>query len=299
MSFDLSFYRPKGKPPLTEEEFLGHFQGRAHYQISEARAAYENEDTGVYFSFSYSDASNSEGDEDEGTGEVGPRSAWFNMNYCRPHTFALEAEPEVTAFVQALALQIYDPQTGGMGRGKYTPEGFLRSWNSGNKFGTGAILAMKQGADPVPVLPSAVIEGCWRWNYERQDFGERRDRVAFAPRIMFLRHNGRVCTLIVWSDEVITALPAVDLVVVNRRPSQKKNDLTLIEWAELKPDLGHFDRETVPMDHLMPRFEEEVPDEILKFCRSTGTPIRGKLDWVPVDQILDQELVESCRPRST
>jgi hypothetical protein len=297
MSFDLSFYRTGEKPPLTQEEFLTHFQGRPHYQVSGTRAHYENEDTGVSFTFDYGGASNREGEEDEGTSEVAPRSAWFNMNYCRPHTFALEAEPEVTAFVQALSLRIDDPQTNGMGRGEYTPEGFLRSWNSGNKFGTGAILALKQGADPVPVLPSTLIEGCWRWNYERHDFGDQRERVAFAPQILFLRHNGRVCTLVVWSDEVVTALPVVDLVVLNRRPSRKKTDLTLIEWAELKPVLTHFDRETDPMDHLMPRFEE-VPNEVLKFCRSTGTPIQGKLDWIPVDQILDQELVEACRPRS-
>lgn len=53
MSFDLLFIRDDGQKSLAQEEYLEYFQARSRYHLNGLQAAYENEDTGVYFSFEY------------------------------------------------------------------------------------------------------------------------------------------------------------------------------------------------------------------------------------------------------
>src|SRR5262245_23974370 len=120
MSYDLFFYRDKEQPAIPGTAFQKYFRARAHYQVKDSQAWYENEDSGVYFSFDYRERK-----EEEGTGNVS-----FNMNYNRPHIFGLEAELEVSAFVQFFRVLVDDPQDAGMGQGAYTPQGFLQGWNA-------------------------------------------------------------------------------------------------------------------------------------------------------------------------
>src|SRR5262249_30275746 len=111
MSYDLFFYRDKEQPAITGTAFQKYFRARADYQVKDSQVWYENEDTGVYFSFDY--------------GEREEEEVSFNMNYNRPHIFGLEAELDVSAFVQFFRVLVDDPQDAGMGQGAYTSQGFL------------------------------------------------------------------------------------------------------------------------------------------------------------------------------
>ncbi len=117
MSYDL-FLKSES---LTADEFESYFNSRPHYTLNGDQAFYENEDTGVYFSFDYA------------PDELG--TVAFNLNYYRPHFFGLEAAPEVEAFVWAFNLTIDDPQIEGMSDGPFSVDGLLRGWNAGNRFG--------------------------------------------------------------------------------------------------------------------------------------------------------------------
>src|SRR5436190_23953911 len=107
MSYDLYFCATDDRQPLTLSDLRAFFGARPHYQMNPGQAWYQNEDTHVYFSFEHSD--------DDGTVEPHPArysNVMFNMNFLRPHVFALEAEPEVRAFVEAFELAVDDPQEG-------------------------------------------------------------------------------------------------------------------------------------------------------------------------------------------
>ncbi|MDD5260259.1 MAG: hypothetical protein PHD76_00260 [Methylacidiphilales bacterium] len=129
MSYDLYFTSPK----ISREEFTSYFRSRSSYEVSDQQALYQNQDTGVYFSFDYTESE----PVDEGAIKS---SAAFNLNFYRPHFFALEAVDEVTAFVEHFKFLIHDPQNDGMENGPYSPEVFLKGWNHGNEFGYAAVL---------------------------------------------------------------------------------------------------------------------------------------------------------------
>src|SRR5262249_47502018 len=183
MSYDLILHTRPGKPPLTREAFAAHFEGD-RWKVEGDTANYFNEVTGVYFQFGYSDGK-PEADEDtpanngeappDGEEDAGPSQPyiWFNINYFRPHYFGLEAQGPLARLVKSFNLVVSDPQAEGMGDGEFTPEGFLRGWNAGNRFAFQALLQMK---DETPLhsmftVPTELNRQIWEWNYYREIFG--------------------------------------------------------------------------------------------------------------------------------
>jgi hypothetical protein len=133
MSYDLYFSVREGRPAISDEEFAAYFNGRRHYQLNDTQAWYENKDTGVYFSFDYGDEDFDDEeidddeeealDEDDPEEEEFPALASFNLNFCRPSFFVLEAEIEVGQFVRNFDLVIQDPQSDR--QGEYLSEEFI------------------------------------------------------------------------------------------------------------------------------------------------------------------------------
>src|SRR5262249_34432397 len=142
---------------------------RPNFTVEDDQAAYQNEKTGVYFTFDYYDGKDAEADDPN----AGREHIHFNLNYYRPHTFGLEAERVLTPLVEELDLVVSDPQNEGMGDGEYTPEGFLRGWNSGNRFGHQAYLSLAQKGEKIVghnhVLPTKTLRACWEWTYGIED----------------------------------------------------------------------------------------------------------------------------------
>lgn len=293
VSYDLYFRSPQGSP--TQEAFSHYFRPRPNYEVGENQAWYSNEDTGVYFSFEYTDGDDAKPDEEEDP-SLTPLS--FNMNYFRPHSFGLEAEPEVAAFVERFGLAVSDPQNEGMGDGEYSAAGFLRGWNAGNAFGYRAVLAQDPDEE-VLTLPAARIETYWRWNRRVAERQEALGEQVFVPRIMFFDVDGAVRSAVAWTDGIPILLPEVDLVIVPReqlaprRWLRPKSDIVVFNWDEIRPLLRHARR----AEEELPRYEffhEATPSEIEQLFRAKvqSDPLpRG----VPIDQVLDEELVEQAR----
>src|ERR1700724_1994964 len=117
MSYDL-YFKAHGQHNLPgTETFAAYFRNRKNYQVSPNQAVYQNETTGVYFSFDFGEPES--GDLHDYLPVV------FNINFFRPHIFGMEAEPELGAFVTEFGLTVFDPQNNGMGEGEYSAEGFL------------------------------------------------------------------------------------------------------------------------------------------------------------------------------
>ena len=161
MSYDL-YFKLRKPEPLPFGAFAAHFQPRRNYKVLPQQAICQNEDTGVYFSFDLGKLQNEE--------RTDLLPIKFNLNYMRPHVFALEAEPEVRMLVKRFDLLVIDPQIGGMGEGEYSTDGFLAGWNKGNDIGYRAVLDTHMD-EVMLTLPAPRIEECWRWNYARHDLG--------------------------------------------------------------------------------------------------------------------------------
>jgi hypothetical protein len=312
MSYDLGFRVPAGAPPPTPADLAAYFKERPWYAVKGSQALYGNEDTGVYFTFEFEPFGAGGEEEDEEGGEA-PRPddglqavpLTFNVNYVRPSVFGLEAERELTAVVQRFGLSVDDPQMNGMGRGPYSPQGFLAGWNSGNAFGCRAVAGQirkdpgSEGSFFRSVLPAAELERCWRWNLRRGALQAELGEGVFVPRISFLRREGGIRSFVVWGDAMGVALPEVDFLLLVRQqlaPRRfllfKPQDVALARYRDLGPLLTLAEDVKDPLPHHLFR-HQEPPASLVEFFRSSPVFRAGQVG-VDVDKILDAELMEQA-----
>ncbi len=302
MSHDL-YFRSRSPDTANPHDFAAWFRPREHYQVNDAHAVYFNRRTGVSFEFRY----NEEFDEaDGGARDDRPLlPVAFNLNYVRPHVFALEAEPEVAEFVRQFDLAVLDPQPEGMGEGEYTAEGFLRGWNAGNEFACRA--ARSQSPDqPFPMLPARRIEQIWRWNFDtdrrRREIGSR----LYVPTILLCAFEGRVQSAVAWARGVPILLPDVDLCLVSAKGSllwhlvlrlvgKPLGGTILLTRTELELILANFKQ--VPGD--LPACElafDQMPADLEQLLESKLPPEKMPTG-IRFETVLDQELVDRTTPR--
>ncbi|HBF33264.1 TPA: hypothetical protein DDW35_01745 [Candidatus Sumerlaeota bacterium] len=238
MSYDLYFRSAPGKPEFSHTDFLGYFKNKAHYKLSKTQAWYNNENTGVYFSFDYEGKTSPDDEVDD---ELGP--VIFNMNYARPHVFANEAAIEIKEFIETFGLGILDTQIDGMNETYSTP-GFMQGWNQGNMMGIAAFAG--KGSQGAPLtLPHADLERYWRWNRLRDSLQKKVGDGVFVPRVSFCQDQGQVKSFVVWTDGIPILIPKVDAVVLVRKnipsfisrsvPSEPV--ISLVSYKQVEPFL--------------------------------------------------------------
>lgn len=305
MSYDLTFCVSGDLPAVSRGAFRAYFSNRPWYRVEETQALYENEDTGVYFCFDHSDPEAAD-PPTEGDEPSRPAGVSFNLNYYRPHFFGLEAEEEVSAFVQKFDLSVSDPQAEGMGEGRYSQNGFLTGWNAGNRFGYRAYAAqMSEAAPGTPpaTLPTAELERCWKWNRARRARQERMGDECFVPRIMFVIRQDMVRTMAVWPDASPIALPRVDHVCLARtelapkkRFGKREPDFALVDFEELAP----FLKGAIPVAEEVPYSllkHGGLPLELIGFITSREPSLLRPQGLGP-DSVLNEELVREAVPRA-
>jgi len=286
MSYDLYFHRAGGAPSVAS--LRKYFSKRKNWSAGEKRAHYQNERTGVYFGFDFIEA-----------GEDGRAPVAFNLNYFRPHVFGLEAEPELTHFVEYFELEVDDPQSEGMGRGRYTPEGFLTGWNHGNRFAYLACLSTPEAKDQqVFSLPALKHQGLWRFNRAYDSVCEHLwDGVGelpacFVPTAMLVAlPNRKVATAIVWTLDMPIVLPQVDLVLSKREDGL--HAAPMMELLGLLPLHDAWEADFVPADGGelgLKSFVVDPPNAELT-ARLWAAMRPMQLSRLPTDQVLDAELL--------
>ena len=297
MSYDLFFI----KTDLSHEQFASYFSGRSNYSLNGEQALYNNEDTGVYFSFDYS----SEKPESE---EEVDYCASFNINYFRPHFFALEAEPEVRSFVDKFGFKILDPQKDGIEGDAYSTQGFLHGWNAGNEFTFESCSRHESTPLGAYARPTDELEAIWRWNYARKKYQQQLGEDIFAPKISFVLLNHKLLSTIIWTDAIPTLIPRVDLVgiyrmdLAPRRPQPRrkylprrtlqrgKEDMCFASFDKVQPLIGKYEVQDYPLPAFLLDYPSP-PDNILRFVKSLKA-FKEKIDSVSMDQIVNAELME-------
>ena len=296
MSYDL-FFKYQGSKQLTLEEFERYFESRLNYKVNDKQAFYENEDTGVYFSFDYEqpiiDKENTE--IFSGSARIG-----LYINTYRPHVFALEAEPEVAEFVKKFDLLINDPQLDGNKSDKYNSVDFIRGWNSANKFSYKVTMAVDESDTTLFYLPAADIERCWAWNYNRNKLQEKIGEDFFVPMIIFLLIDGAVKSCITWSDAIPTVFPVVDKVTIFKYELarsklfslKKKGDFVLLNYSEITHLLSGIPTSDKKLRYNGFNPSNEQYNDVIKWIHSLK-PMQANQLRISIDQILDRELLES------
>jgi hypothetical protein len=289
VSYDLYFTSPK----ITLEQFESYFSDNPIYKVENSQAWYENEDTGVYFLFEHNDELSSDEDDIE-------HSVVFNMNYYRPHYFALEAEPEVRRFIESFSCSIHDYQNSGMGNGPYSKEGFLKGWNYGNDYGYSAILGRDDAPDVVFSKSSAELEQIWKWNYSRQKKEEEIQEDIFIPRIMFMLVNGKLGSVCIWPDGISTVIPSVDFLYVPRKVlapkkwfEKQKDDFCILS----QKDFSEFLKAYTTDQYELPAFKLPSPNtpKVIKDYVKNLKAYDGEIKGVGYDSVLNSEMVKKHR----
>jgi hypothetical protein len=285
MSYDLFLQCRDGAYDRTQ--FLEYFRAREWYRIQGSQAWYENEDTGVYFSFELSEPS------EKGQPPQLPIS--LNVNFFRPSYFIAEVETEVTALVHQFDMIVFDPQLNGMGEGEYQKELLIAGWNHGNEFAFSTFLKDPEHRADLLSMPSAKLGKIWTWNRERRALQARYGDSKFVPRISFIRLDHEVSSAVVWPDGIPSVIPPVDCLIVirealaPRRLFRRVEDRTLLAWQDAQPMFERYGSRqadnAILLDYRRP------PDELASFVRSLPGGNR-EISMVSADQILDRELVD-------
>jgi len=260
MSYDLTL-RPR-VGILTEDAFVTYFNEQENVSFPEDEpevAAYFHPRTEVYFHFRYEPPN-----RDEPGGKL-----TFHINFFRPHVFALEAEPVLHGAVEALDLEVEDPQEAGVEGAEFDGEQFLRGWNFGNRLaylhfvgqhhldalaeddaleedeedeedetakGTAKEAVTDAGADGVQVfcLPRADLQRIWRFNYEGALLGEEFDGAYQVPAVGFAEQHGGLVTVASVDISGDFLLPRVDVVHVQ----QDAREQAFVAWEDVERALG-------------------------------------------------------------
>jgi hypothetical protein len=283
MSYDL-FFRPASNQGLpSSEDFVRYFAQRRHFTMKDGQSWYQNEDTGVYFSFELTPA-----------GTDTPSSwAQFNVNYARSRIFVLEALPQVHSFASTFGLKVHDPQIDGMGDGPFDPQKFITGWIAGNK---AACIVLAESGHPRPLTMAAEkLNAIWQWNISREGLQVQVAESVFVPQIMFVPGALTARSAAVWSDAIPILLPTVDVVLLYRdvyaprRFFRRKPDVAVLEWAELESILRVFPMESGPVSYR--RVEYDAPPAAISsvFSEAVASVPDGVIS---ADSILESELVE-------
>ena len=289
MSYDIYFLRDK---PLEAAEFQSYFAGRPHYEMNGDQAWYNNEDSGVYFSLERADP------EDEEDSEL-DAAATFNMNLFRPHFFALEAAPEVQAFIQHFGFEFHDPQLDGMAHGPFSTDGFIRGWNKANQFAYRALFNSEEAPDTVHARPTAQLEAVWRWNLAKEGIQSSLGEDVFVPRISWTTVDGQLASAVVWPDGIATLIPQVEMLIIGReelaptRLFRRQKDSFAIPQTAVDGVLASFESGVYPLPCRVPQYAVP-PESVKQFVRGLPSDSRA-LQVLSADTVLNQELVDAAR----
>lgn len=278
MSYDLNFaIRPSSQAPGLDA-VRAWLEKRAHWRdVASDNPRYENEATGVTMDLGFH--------ESPGEGEDADRAPFHvYISGLRPHVVALELAEELAALVDAFDVLVNDPSDGGMGKGAFTTDGFLRSWTAYSEIDHRFSLA-EAANDPPPVLSRDRLEDAWRWNRARDAFADRLGDDVFVPSIHFAADDdpeAEVKTYVAWADGTAARVPRVDSIVTPRKH---------VAWSAIEEAIGAAKRS----EEILPHFVVDGDVLARVFEAIERAPALGMPRAVAVGDVCTKDLVDPHR----
>ncbi len=299
MSYDLYFCTKPDKK-VSKGDISEYLTGLPH--ITE-EWIYQNPNTGVYFSFSYSPQS---GNEVESVipSEYNDTNLGFNLNYNRPKFFADEAMPFVEQLCNEFGLLVIDPQ-GDEIRSHGSPkkasaEHLRESWIQSNK--RALSIYQRQGKSPA-YIPRGKATDWWKYQFHREKIQASLGDSIFAPGIFLFAdsENNEVTTAITWSEAIPFVFPGCDMVIIVRneqkRFSGRKPQTAIKGWLDandvrkkLSERIQKVETEIGFLPALLPDKSHEVKS---LFLGLETRPISERYIRIAPDSMIDEKIVRS------
>ncbi|MES2442707.1 MAG: hypothetical protein V4574_07735 [Pseudomonadota bacterium] len=284
MSFHLTFAPATGA--LDTPRFEALFAGLANFEVADGQAAYQNEDTGVYFLFDHEDA-----------------GILFSINTGRSEIFAREAAEVLAAAFAGGDFVVAETEK------PFDAEGFLAAWRQANLAAIRAMLA--EGKAPL-TLPLRTNLAVWGWNRGRVRQQIELEHEATAPPLMFFAGpDGNPRATYVWLVTMpMVKPPPAEAVLLADEPAPRLRDKLF--GAPQQPDtIGVIEIKWM-RDLRFPGWRPERAPELMLYHarRADRTPVilaslaaaegyaRPAGPPIPIDQVLDRETVEAARAAS-
>ncbi len=274
MGYELAIQTPK----LKRGDFHAYFSKRPHYHLSSHQAWYENEDTGVYFSFDYP------------PNQEPASSVLFKLNYFRPHFFALEAKEELAALRKHV-----DATT--------DLSAFPSAWNEGNASAYLEMMGKKKSCRYLQGRPTKELEKVWQWNYQRTARMQELPAGVYVPKLIYVTVEEELILTCLWSDASPVLLPMVERVILHRKAmapshvfSGRKEDSCFLPWEQVLPVvLSHrVSGHEFPAYQLPARPSSDPAPEFVRFFRQQKKTWEV-LEGLEPDKVLNRELLEKAK----
>jgi hypothetical protein len=240
MSYDLYFYKHKDCK-TTDSEIRSYLNERFSNTGNADQFWYENEETGVYFSFEYE---NPDLDDQTLEGFEGfDNTNWmFNINFLRPQFFGLEAFPFVERFINDLNLVVLNPQVGGDETpDKYSYEDLFENWSNINARHSSDLFKEYE----LYYLDLDKSNKSWEFNQNRLALQDNIGNMTFVPGIFYFKEHktGLISTLCVWPEHISTIIPQVDYFIIQKKIIKifgTKESSGLVSYETIKNTFNDF-----------------------------------------------------------
>lgn len=214
MSYDLYFYKSKGRQ-LTEREISDYLTNNlASVNENTDQWLFQNKDTEVYFFFNYNVPENNP-DTIEIFDDFENTYFSFGLNFLRPNFFGIEAFQFVEKFMEELDLFVIDPQSVGMDNPrKISAKELLATWGKQNL----AFSVEKFEEFGFTYLPIDKSDDLWNYNYHRISLQEKLGIEYFVPRIFMMKTKvgNKAITVSTWTQHIPIVLPPADYFLVSK-----------------------------------------------------------------------------------
>lgn len=277
-------------PSITNKQFSLYFENRANYKLENDEASYDNEDTGVNFKFTFL----------ENSVKAVNGNVVFTIDLICPHYFAVEADIELSYFVERFKCRMIVPTRR---KDQIPKDGFILDWNHRNESSYATALKTILKDDVMPSRPTEELAAIWKWNFSRDyltDHLIKND--VFMPMIQFNDIAGSLQSVVVWPAHIRTIIPVVDSVVILRQHNNPTSrcsfimdntsyEICIATYSEARSVLEPYSKMDGNVMTSVSSLSDTVPASVLNFANSL-MPVTGKIGRVKMQCVLDKELVE-------
>ncbi|MGN6671303.1 MAG: hypothetical protein ACTHJ4_07185 [Candidatus Nucleicultricaceae bacterium] len=231
---------------------MNYFTSRSNYKISEAQAWYENEATGVYFSFNVGDEYDLE----------------FNINFCRPHYFGLEAAKELSEFFINFPSTIIDPQAENTTE-KFDEQSFLNNWLNHNTFACRAAKPQLCLSKYKP-LSTSLLDQFWKWNYSIDNlvYTTLSNLDVYISPLHLYQESNLIKPLSFWPDGISIVLPRdIDIIISKKKIFRKTSKYSIIKYSSISKVLEKYQHPKSNENYII-LYYDNMPKDIGKIFSS-------------------------------
>lgn len=244
MSYDLYFYKHRSAP-FSDNDISTYLTNNLCAPNENSNQwFFENEDTGVYFSFDLNEPDDDpELNEQEEAFEYLYTFFSFNLNFLRPDFFGREAFLFVDKLINDLGLYVVNSQSNAEEDYPVQPEidELYKNWSELNATHSAHLYNELE----LQYYPQPASDAVWQHNFSKARLQAELGEEYFVPKIFILQTiaEKRIITFCVWPDHLPIIVPKVDYLFIGRDREERNEtieDSGLISWQTFRKNFASY-----------------------------------------------------------